>query len=279
MVLDNFLGDIQPQAGAVFFSITEEWLKDVLSHAGGYPRPVVADPDLKSINQVAQSYRNRATFSRDCGAGVQQQVVKHALQLLGVESSFRTAFAVHPDFDCLVFAMQSYDLNGTLHNLLNVATLQTQRFASAGELEQRFDQFRHIEDRSTDFLKQFLTIVALATAVSKKLRVGINRGKMMPQVVRNRIGHPADRGQALGLEELALRTLNSGAHLIERTRQLANLIAGAQLQWIFVVSATQRAHAVYQLLQRSRDGVRNQEHERDSGKHRNNAHSHKQAIE
>jgi hypothetical protein len=70
MVFDNFLGDIQSQAGAVFFSVTEEWLKDVIAHTRRYSLPVVADPNLKSIIQVAQGYRNRSGLSRNGSAGI-----------------------------------------------------------------------------------------------------------------------------------------------------------------------------------------------------------------
>ena len=95
-------------------------------------------------------------------------------------------------------------LDHPIHRLFDAAISAPQRFSSAGELEERLDQFGHLVNGNADFLVKLLALICGQAAFAQKFGVGDDSSEGVAKVVRNRTCHTPDRGQPFGFQQLLL---------------------------------------------------------------------------
>src|SRR5258708_37836744 len=81
MILDDFLDDRQAQAGAVLFTVADKRMKQPITNGVGHACAVVGNGDGDGTSNLSGRNFNLASHLRSRFAGVQEQVVKDALQL------------------------------------------------------------------------------------------------------------------------------------------------------------------------------------------------------
>src|SRR6202022_630349 len=92
VILDNFLYHGQPQASSVFLAIADERLEKLASNRLRDATAIVGKPNFKPPQHFAQINVDLSILSRDRLTRVQQQIVKSAFELLGIEPAGAAAF-------------------------------------------------------------------------------------------------------------------------------------------------------------------------------------------
>ena len=103
--------------------------------------------------------------------------------------------------------MRSNRRHHALDRIFDVSIRRPQRLAGAREFQQGIDEIGHLIHRDSNFLIKFLALIGRQPALAQKFRVGYDRRQRMPQIMRDRTGHPPDGGQALGFQQFLLRLL------------------------------------------------------------------------
>ena len=137
------------------------------------------------------------------------------------------------------------------------------------------------ENSSSDSIKSVIWLTAIRisayrssrwlgcqVALAKKLRVRHDCRQRMPQIVRDRTRHPPDRRQPLRIQQFSLCFLQIPSHPVEGAGDLGDFVPALGVQRIRIVPLLQRAHSRHQILQRTREGVRDQEDQQAPGQHR-----------
>src|SRR5205823_1862980 len=118
--------DVQPQPGAVLFSVAEERLEDAVPNRDRNSAAIVLNAHLYLIGVAIDGYANNATCSGHGSAGVQYQVMKHALELLEIEGSFSLAMAMNVDQYRLILPVQTNGVYSVIDAVNQVAMFQPQ---------------------------------------------------------------------------------------------------------------------------------------------------------
>src|SRR4029077_8195637 len=141
------------------------------------------------------------------------------------------------------------------HRIANIAERGSQRLARTRELEQGVDEVRHQVHAALHFLVKLLALLGREVTVDQEFRIGDDGGERVAEVVGNGTGHTANRGQLLGLKQIALALKQTGAHAVESVGKFGHLVASPRIHGMVKITAFKGAHAGNQVSQRPGEGV------------------------
>ena len=97
MLLHDFLSYREAKPSATFLSETNKRHEEFVAYGLGYAWPIVFEADLEALWRFAKDHFDSARIERNSLAGVYQQIVEYALELLRVElePAFAAAIAAN----------------------------------------------------------------------------------------------------------------------------------------------------------------------------------------
>src|ERR1700723_1276845 len=98
---------------------------------------------------------------------------------------------------------------------------------------------------------QFSALLSAGLGKAHELSIGVDSREMMAEIVRNGAGHPANRGQTIGLKQLPVRAFEFAAHSVKGQRELANLRGTICTQLVVKITLAKGAAAGHQRFQRA----------------------------
>ena len=119
MIFQNLLDNRQAQPRAIFFSITDKRLEYLVANALRNSFSIVMDGHFQATRHGAQMDVNFARAGLGCLAAIDQQVVKHAFQLLRIKPSLAVAFAAKRDLHAMGAGMALHRPDCFLQNLFH----------------------------------------------------------------------------------------------------------------------------------------------------------------
>src|ERR1035438_2565877 len=200
MLLGNLVCQCQSQTDAARLAFANKRLKERDANRLRHTRPVIDNEqvdDFTAFDKMNMDSWDTFTMARGL-AGVKKKIINGALNLQDIHPHFYLRHWIDDEDHVLCIWMCSYQCNRALCHKRQRFEGQLQRLAGAAEKQQRLNKIGHAAHTLAHFLEQFLALFPAERIIAKELCIGINRGEIMAQVMRNRAGHPSNRGQALG---------------------------------------------------------------------------------
>src|SRR5579872_6364229 len=255
----------QSKPRSFLLALADKGLKEACPNVGRHTRAIVRhlNQDLFVLHVKPNRHMNRIRKGGPRLAGIQQQVVNSPFDLLSVhhrQRSGRLAVIGH-DTDVHAVGMFMDQSNRALQNGGDQLRGPPDGISRPAEDEHGLDQLSRSIDGRLNILENFGALRLGEPRGGKELGVGINGGEIVAEVMRNGTGHSADGGQPLRFQQSPVGLLNLLPHLRNGRAQVAHFPRAPQRQQVPAVTGAEGTHACSQLLQRTRDGVREGQHQ------------------
>src|SRR5664279_329632 len=119
MVLHDFFCDRQSQSRAVFFSMTHEGMKYLVSYRHVESRTVIDNANIEMISAVLHRDRDMSTFGLYRLTRVQQQVVENPFHLAGIAHRVVHSAGGDDERDLLEFGMRVDQLDRAAYGMFD----------------------------------------------------------------------------------------------------------------------------------------------------------------
>src|SRR5215469_1064483 len=261
MLLSDLLRQRETEAHPTLSPFTYKWKKNLLPNRLRNPRAIVRDLDsnLLLAFRERKRYCCRLSSAPRCLASVKQNVVDDPSHLLCINPGHQRNEPLQDDVHIAGRWMRANHIGCVLDNRVQRLVLRMKRAASLREQEERVEQIGHALHRNSHLFQQVFALRLRDRAIAHELRIGVHRREIMPQIMRDRARHSADRGQPLRIDQFCLRPAKLYTHPVKGAAQLSNLFRPGFAQLVLEVPFREGARALHKDFQRTceRPGDRN----------------------
>src|SRR3984957_18739555 len=254
MLLGDVLRQGESKADSVFLAGAHEGLKECFPDGISNPRTRVTNADFDPVIVFHQSHCDPGYASAGLGGlnCVEYQVVEGAGELLAVNPGIDRAGNICGDGYVPAFRVLAYVLDGALDQAVDRIAAQIQHLTCLAEQKQRFNEVGHALHSLLDLKMQLCALLSAGLGKAHEFGIGVDSREMVTKIVGYGAGHPADGGQTIRLQKLAVGTLKLSAHSVKGQRELTDLRGAIQAKLIIKIASTERAGAGAQCFQRPR---------------------------